>query len=167
VLFGDYNPNGKLPFTYPRTPNSYITYDHKLFEVEDTAFGNAGFSPQFQFGSGLSYTTFGYGDLKLSQKTIPATGEITVTVTVTNTGRRAGKETAILYVRDVVASLSPPGKRVRRFAKIYLEPGQSKNLSFTLNKTDLSFIGTDNKPVIEPGDFDVMIGGLSGSFSVK
>jgi beta-glucosidase len=167
VLFGDYNPNGKLPFTYPRTPNSYITYDHKIFEVEETAFGNAAFSPQFEFGRGLSYTTFAYSDLKLSQNTIPMSGEVTATVTVTNTGQHAGKETAILYLRDVVASLSPAGRRVKRFAKVYLDPGQSKTLSFTLNHDDLSFIGTDNKPVVEPGDFDVMIGGLTGRFKVQ
>ncbi|MEP6848156.1 MAG: glycoside hydrolase family 3 N-terminal domain-containing protein [Acidobacteriota bacterium] len=166
VLFGDYNPNGKLPFTYPRTPNSYIAYDHKIFEVEETGFGNAAFSPQFEFGSGLSYTTFAYRDLKLSQNAIPMNGEVTATVTVTNTGKRPGKETAILYLRDEVATLSPAGKRVKRFAKVYLEPGESKTLSFTLDHDDLSFINTDNTPIVEPGDFDVMIGGLTAKFTV-
>ena len=71
VLFGDYNPNGKLPFTYPRTPNSYITYDHKLFETEETGFGNEAFAPQFEFGSGLSYTTFTYSNLQVSPKSVP------------------------------------------------------------------------------------------------
>ena len=68
VLFGDFNPSGKLPFTYPRTPNGLITYDHKAFETEDTAFGNMAFTPQFEFGQGLSYTTFGYSDLRLGQR---------------------------------------------------------------------------------------------------
>jgi beta-glucosidase len=89
-----------------------------------------------------------------------------VQVTVTNSGRRAGKETVILYVRDVVASLTPAGKRVRRFAKVYLEPGQSRTLSFTLRREDLSFIGSDNKPTIEPGDFDVMVGNLTDKFTL-
>ena len=167
VLFGDYNPNGKLPFTYPRSPNNYLTYDHKLFEVEDTAFGNVATNPQFDFGTGLSYTNYAYSDLKLSAKSIPMNGEITVSVKVTNTGGRAGKETAILYLRDEVASLAPNGKRVKRFAKIYLDAGQSKTLTFKLNKEDLSFIGINNKPVVEAGDFTVMVGGLSDKFTLK
>jgi beta-glucosidase len=169
VLFGDYNPSGKLPFTYPRTPNALLTYDHKLFETEDTAFGNVAFRPQFDFGHGLSYTSFAYSNLQLSRKTIPAGGggDVGVSVTVTNSGRRAGKEVIHLYVRDVVASLTPPGKRLKRFAKIHLEPGQSRTLSFTLNREDLSFIGADNKPTIEPGDFEVMVGGLKDKFTLQ
>ncbi len=167
VLFGDYNPNGKLPFTYSRHPNNYLTYDHKLFEVEETAFGNVATSPQFDFGTGLSYTTYAYSDLKLSAKSIPMNGEVTVSVKVTNTGARAGKETAILYVRDEVATLSPPGKRVKRFAKIYLDAGQSKTLTFKLNKEDLSYIGTNNKSVVEAGDFTLMVGGLSDKFTLR
>jgi beta-glucosidase len=167
VLFGDFNPSGKLPFTYPRTPNGLITYDHKPFETEATAFGNMAFKPQFEFGQGLSYTTFAYSDLRLSQKTITGSADLSVSVTVANSGRRAGKEVVQLYVGDLVASLSPPGKRLKRFAKIYLEPGQSRTLSFTLHKDDLSFIGADNKPVVEPGEFEVMIGGLKDKFELK
>jgi beta-glucosidase len=167
VLFGDYNPGGKLPFTYPRTPNSYLTYDHKLFETEETGFGNTAFGPQFDFGSGLSFTTFKYSDLKLSSKEVPANGQVNVTVTVTNSGQRAGNETVILYLRDEVATLRPPGKRVKRFAKIYLEPGKSRALGFTLRRDDLSFIGSDNKPMVEPGDFTVMVGGLSDKFTLR
>ena len=167
VLFGDYNPNGKLPFTYPRNPNNLITYDHKLFETEDTAFGNVANKPQFEFGTGLSYTTFAYSNLKLSQTSIPMNGEITVSVDVKNTGQRAGKETTILYLRDEVATISPAGKRVKRFAKIYLEPGQSRTLTFKLNREDFSFIGADNKPTVEAGDFTVLVGNLSGKFTLK
>ena len=167
VLFGDYNPGGKLPFTYPRTPNGLITYDHKRFETEDTAFGNMAFKPQFEFGDGLSYTTFAYSDLQLSKKTITGNDELSVSVKVTNTGRRAGKEVTLVYVSDLVASLSPPGKRLKRFAKVYLEPGQSRTLIFKLRQDDLSFIGADNKPVVEPGDFEILIGGLSDKFNLK
>jgi beta-glucosidase len=92
---------------------------------------------------------------------------VKIDVTVTNKGQRAGKETVILYVRDLVASLSPPGKRVRRFAKIALDPGQSRTLTFTLRPDDLSFIGLNNKPVIEPGDFEVLVGGLTGKFTIQ
>ncbi|HEX6047415.1 MAG TPA: glycoside hydrolase family 3 N-terminal domain-containing protein [Pyrinomonadaceae bacterium] len=167
VLFGDYNPNGKLPFTYPRTPNGLINYDHKPFETENTAFGNMAFNPQFAFGEGLSYTTFAYSDLRLSKPTITSNEELTVNVTVTNTGNRAGKEAVLVYVGDLVASLSPPIKRLRRFAKVSLEPGQKRTLTFKLRRDDLSFIGADNKPVAEPGEFDVMVGGLTQRFTLK
>ena len=90
-----------------------------------------------------------------------------VSVTVTNGGRRAGKEVVQLYVSDLVASLSPAGKRLKRFAKIYLEPGQSRTLTFKLRPDDLSFIGANNKPVIEPGEFEVMIAGLKDKFELK
>lgn len=167
VLFGDVNPSGKLPFTYPRTPNGLINYDHKPFETEDTAFGNMAFKPQFQFGEGLSYTTFAYSNLRLGKQTISANEELAVSVTVTNSGRRAGQEVVLLYVSDMVASISPPNKRLRRFAKISLDPGQSRTLTFKLRRDDLSFIGADNKSVVEPGEFDVKIGGLTQRFTLK
>ena len=167
VLFGDVNPSGKLPFTYPRTPNGLINYDHKPFETENTAFGNMAFNPQFGFGEGLSYTNFTYSDLRLGNQTISANEELPVSVTVTNSGQRAGKEVVLLYVSDLVASISPPGKRLRRFAKISLNPGQSRTLNFTLRAEDLSFIGADNKRVVEPGEFDIKIAGLSQRFTLK
>jgi beta-glucosidase len=167
VLFGDVNPSGKLPFTYPRTPNGLINYDHKPFETENTAFGNMAFNPQFQFGDGLSYTNFTYSDLRLGKQTISANAELPVSVTVTNSGQRAGKEVVLLYVSDLVASISPPGKRLRRFAKISLNPGQSRTLNFTLRAEDLSFIGADNKRVVEPGEFDIKIANLSQRFTLK
>lgn len=167
VLFGDYNPNGKLPYSYPRTPNGLITYDHKLFETENTSYGNTSFSPQFEFGSGLSYTTFGYSNLQVTPNTARTSGQVRVSFTVTNKGQRADKEAVIVYVRELVASLSPPGKRVRRFAKISLEPGQSRVLTFTLRPDDLSFIGIANKPVIEAGEFEVLVGGLTEKFTLQ
>ena len=166
VLFGDYTPSGKLPFTYPRTANGFITYDHKLFETEETSFGNTAFKPQFEFGHGLSYTTFSYSNLRLAQKTIPMNGQMNVSVTVTNTGQRAAKETVILYLRDIVATVAPPGKRVKRFAKIYLEPSQSRTLTFTLRPDDFSFIGPDGKSTVEPGDFEVIAGNLNEKFTL-
>jgi len=167
VLFGDYNPNGKLPFSYPRNPNNLILYDHKLFETEETPFGNTANRPQFEFGTGLSYTTYAYSNLRMNQVSIPMNGEISVSVDVRNTGARAGKETVILYLRDEVATLSPAGKRVKRFAKIALESNQSKTLTFKLNRDDFSFINTDNKPTVEAGDFTVMVGNQSGKFTLK
>jgi beta-glucosidase len=167
VLFGDVNPSGKLPFTYPRTPNGLINYDHKPFETEDTAFGNMAFKPQFAFGEGLSYTTFAYKDLRLDKQTISGNDELGVSVTVTNTGGRAGKEAVLVYLSDLVASISPPNRRLRRFAKVNLEPNQSRTLTFKIRRDDLSFIGADNKPTIEPGEFEVKIGGLSQRFTLR
>jgi len=165
VLFGDFNPCGKLPFTYPRAPNALLTYDRKAFE--DEGFDSAGIRSQFDFGEGLSYTTFSYKDLRLSARTIGKDDQLSVSITVTNSGRRAGKEVVQLYVSDLVASLSPPAKRLKRFAKIYLNPGQSRTLTFRLGPDDLSFIGADNKPVIEPGEFQVSVGGLKDKFELK
>jgi len=167
VLFGDVNPSGKLPFTYPRTPNGLVNYDHKPFETENTAFGNLAFKPQFSFGEGLSYTTFAYKDLRIDKQTISPNEELNVSVTVTNTGSRAGKEVVQVYVSDLVASLSPPNRRLRRFAKVNLEPNESRTLTFKLRREDLSFIGADNKPVLEPGEFDVKIANLSQRFTLR
>jgi beta-glucosidase len=165
VLFGDFNPSGRLPFTYPRSPNALLMYDRKAFETE--SFDNAGIKSEFEFGDGLSYTTFSYKDLSIDKKNVTKQEEIAVSVTVTNTGPRAGKEVIQLYVTDLVASLSPPGKRLRRFAKVHLEPGQSRTLTFRLRQEDLSFIDTNNKPVVEPGDFEITVGGLKERFTVK
>jgi beta-glucosidase len=167
VLFGDYNPNGRLPFTYPRHPSYFATYDRPASETDARDFKTSKFYPQFEFGTGLSYTSFEYSNLRLSPSSFGMNGEVTVSVDVKNTGARAGKETVILYLRDEVAALSPAGKRVRRFAKINLEPGQSKRLTFTLDRDDLSYFDTDNRPTVEAGDFTVMIGNLSGKFTLR
>jgi beta-glucosidase len=167
VLFGDYNPGGKLPFTYPRNANALLTYDHKAFENLDTSFGLTAFNPQFTFGHGLSYTTFKYGDLNLSAKTLGERDTLNVNVTVTNAGRRAGEEVVQLYVRDLFASVTPPDRRLRRFAKIHLEAGQSRTLTFELSRDDFAFIGQENRPVVEAGDFDVLVGGLTERFTLS
>jgi len=125
------------------------------------------FQPQFEFGSGMSFTSFEYSDLRVSPDAFSAGGIINISLNLRNTGTRAGKETAILYVRDEVATLTPAAKRVRRFAKVDLKPGESKRLEFTLRADDLGYIGLDNKPVIEPGEFTVMIGGRSAKFTLR
>lgn len=166
VLFGDYNPSGRLPFTYPRHPNALLNYDHKSYENQNTTFGLTPFNPQFPFGHGLSYTTFKYDALRLGRRTLGGQDKLTVSVTVTNTGRRAGGEVVQLYLRDLVASVTPPDKRLRRFAKIQLEPGQSRTLAFELERDDLAFIGQDNRPTVEPGEFEVLVGGLAEKFTL-
>ncbi|MFQ5447597.1 MAG: glycoside hydrolase family 3 N-terminal domain-containing protein [Saprospiraceae bacterium] len=166
VLFGDYNPNGKLPFTYPRYAHSLMTYDYKGTDLNSGS-DQPGFNPQWPFGHGLSYTTFNYSDLKLSATKLQlSTSEsLTVEVTVTNTGQREGKEVVQLYVSDKVASITPPVKRLRAFDKVSLQPGESKTVTFTIAPRDLAFVGIGNKWVTEPGDFEVSVGGLKAGFT--
>src|SRR5882672_2130011 len=167
ILFGDVNPSGKLPVTYPRWPNRLFTYDHKVFEGEDNGEGKAQGAPQFEFGSGLSYTSFSYSQLHVAQATPSGNRAIQVEVTVKNAGDRAGKEVVQLYLSKRFSSVTPPLKRLKRFAKVSLQSGESRQLSFELTPDDLSFIGLDNKRVVEPGVFDVMVGGLQQSFEWK
>lgn len=165
VLFGDVNPSGKLPITYPRQSNALLTYDHKAFEETDTSFGLTAFKPQFEFGFGLSYTTFEYSSLTASA----ANGAfpIDVSVTLRNTGSRAGAEAVEVFVSQKAASITPPVKRLRRFVKVALDPGASTQLHFTLTRSDLSYIGTAGKPVSDPGLFTVMIGPLRQDVTIR
>lgn len=167
ILFGDVNPSGKLPITYPRWANRLFTYDHKVFSGEDSGEGKLLGTPQFEFGSGLSYTSFSYSDLHVSPATASGNQTIRVDVAVKNSGERAGKEVVQLYLNERFASVTPPLKRLKRFAKVSLQPGESRQISFELTADDLSFIGADNKRVIEPGIFDVRVGGLRQSFEWK
>jgi beta-glucosidase len=167
VLFGDVNPSGKLPITYPRHPHALRTYDHKAFEEQDTSFGLKGFQPLFEFGFGLSYTTFEYSGLKVEPAAGTADRGVTVSFTVRNTGSRAGKEVVLLFISDHVATVTPPVKRLRRFEKIALEPGASRAMQFKLTREDLGHIGADFKPVVEPGAFSALVGGLKADFTIK
>jgi beta-glucosidase len=167
VLFGDVNPSGKLPITYPRSPNRLFTYDHKVLEGGDSGEGKVMATPQFEFGSGLSYTTFSYFDLHVSPPTATGNQAVRVEVTVKNTGSREGKEVVQLYLNERFASVTPPLKRLKRFAKVLLGTSESRKITFELTSDDLSFIGADNKRVVEPGVFDVRIGGLQQAFEYK
>lgn len=162
VLFGDFNPGGRLPITYPKYPNDFTLYDHKLSENSNP---NCTYDPQWPFGYGLSYTTFDYSGLQTDKKIMHPGGEITVYVTITNTGKRAGLETVQMYIRDCYASVTPSVKRLKGFEKIDLNPGESRCVIFTINEEMLSFIGRNNRPVVEPGEFKIFIGGLEGSFN--
>jgi beta-glucosidase len=164
VLFGDANPSGKLPVTYPRYPNDLVLYDHAF--AENTG-GTNTYNPQWPFGFGLSYTTFAYSDLQLDKSELARGDHLTASVTVTNTGKITGKETVQLYLSDLVASLTPPNKRLKGFAKVELAPGESKSISFDLGEGEMSFIGLDGKPVAEPGEFKVAVAGLSQNFILK
>lgn len=166
VLAGKINPSGKLPYTYPRTTNSLVNYYHKYTETlkfDETA----GYNPQWEFGYGLSYTQFTYSNLKLSNTTLTNSKAIDVSIDVTNAGKVAGKETVLLYVSDEVASITPEVKRLRAFEKISLQPGQTKTVSFTIDKEKLSFINAQLQRVTEPGDFSISVGGLNAAFKYE
>ncbi|WP_442588403.1 glycoside hydrolase family 3 N-terminal domain-containing protein [Pedobacter sp. AW31-3R] len=170
VLFGDYNPNGRLPFSYPRSSGEIVLYDRKPAEDIREVFNDdihTGYHPLFAFGAGLSYTTFSYSDLKLSTGVLQGDGTMQVSVVVTNTGKVDGKHTVELYTRDLYASLSPDMRRLRAFQKIDLKAGESKTVSFSLNKNDLAFVNNELKTVTEAGDFKVMVGDLTGDFQYK
>ena len=161
IISGEYNPNGKLPFTYPRFANDLMTYDYKGTDKQAADFSTNAFNPQWKFGHGLGYTSFAYKNLKTKNL---GNGKYTVSVEVTNTGNRKGMETIQLFVHDKVASITPPVKRLRGFYKIELNAGETKSHSFSLTSDDLKFVGIDNKWVVEPGEFEVMIGTLKEVF---
>jgi beta-glucosidase len=164
VLFGDVNPSGKLPLTYPRHPNALLTYDHKVSEDDEQSIGSDAFRPQFEFGSGLSYTAFQYSNLSVSPTVADSNTEVNVSVRVENTGKRAGKEVVQLYLSDLVAPMTPPRKKLMRFAKILLEPAAHQVLSFKLTSEDASFIGPDKRPVRGSGEYEITISNLRARF---
>jgi beta-glucosidase len=160
VLTGTVNPSGRLPITYPRDPNGLRTYDHKAFEEQDTSFGGKAFQPQFEFGFGLSYTSFEYSGLSVT----PAAGALAaptdVSVTVRNVGSQPGAEVVQLYLAQKSASVTPPVKRLKRFVKVPLGGGESRTITFHLTRDDLTFVGRDGKRVAEPGSYTVLVGTL-------
>jgi len=163
ILFGDTNPSGKLPITYPRYANAIFHYYRKYSE-DDNMGAIDGYNPQFKFGFGLSYTHFTYSNLQLSTDTLRGNQDLTIQVNVTNSGQRAGKEVVELYTGELYASISPEVKRLRRFRKIDLLPGQTRVITFHIGQSDLSFIGQNNRPVTETGSFRVETGNLSKMF---
>jgi beta-glucosidase len=160
VLFADFNPCGKLPVTYPRFANALQCYDYKYSEITPPN----SYNPQFPFGHGLSYTSYEYSDLYLDKKELSKDQTLTMRVTVRNTGKRAGKEVVHLYVSDLVRSITPPVQQLKGFQGIYLQPGESGIIEFVLTANDLSFINSENKRTVEPGEFKITIGKLSDKF---
>lgn len=169
VLFGTVNPSGRLPFTYPRAVNELIPYDHRLSEDLNQGYDrhSGGFNPQFQFGDGLSYTSFKYSDLRVGEPVLGPGQSLHVSVTVTNTGKRAGEDAVLLFTRQRYASITPPVRRLRAFERVALEPGESRTLHFTVSRDELAFVGQDGKAKLESGTFDAMVGSLSTSFGVR
>jgi len=177
VLYGDYNPAGKLPITFPRAvgqiPISYQQYNTgrpvtKPGEIRyKSAYLDAPNTPRYAFGHGLSYTTFRYDNLQISQPTMTASQPVRVQFRVTNTGIRAGEEVAQLYLRDVVASVARPLKELKDFQKLSLKPGESRTVTFTLDQNKLAFYNPQLVWAAEPGDFQLFIGSASDDIRLE
>jgi len=162
ILYGDVNPSGRLPYTYPQYPNALFTYYHKPSESRSTTEGvynyDADYNPQYVFGQGLSYTTFTYSDIKLSSKVLKAGEKLTVAVDITNSGKVNGKESVLLYASQLVSSpISPDAKRLRAFDKIDLKAGETRTVTFHISPEDLALVMPDLKKVTEPGEFTIQI----------
>ncbi len=173
ILYGDVNPSGRLPYNYPRYPNSLEKYNRKYTESisegeqNDDAKYEKSYSPQYEFGTGLSYTTFSYSNLKIDNTEINNTDEINVSVDVTNSGKKAGKETVLLYLNDNFASITPEVKALKRFDKISLAPNETKTVKFTLKQKDLQFVNDDLKWISEKGTFTIQVSNLKKDFLLK
>jgi beta-glucosidase len=179
VLFGDVNPSGKLPVTFPRhVGQSPLYYNHKTTGRPPTdqkytsKYLDVPVTPLYPFGYGLSYTNFKLSDLRLSAPSIAPTANITARVTVENTGRLAGDEIVQLYIRDVAASVTRPVRELKGFQRVTLSPGERKQIEFTLTPAELGFYDRAMKFVVEPGAFKVYVGsnsvdGLEAGFEVS
>jgi beta-glucosidase len=168
VLFGDFNPEGKLPVTYPKYPNNLINYDHKYADRFDHEFGyTKGYNPQYPFGFGLSYTSFNYSNLTVNKKYFGFNDTVLINVDVENTGKIEGKEVVQLYIRDMYAKIIPPYRRLRGFEKINLKPGEKKTVTFVLSINDIKYVDANNKWTTDEGEFKVYIDKLENSFFLK
>lgn len=166
VLFGDYNPGGRLPISVPRSVGQIpINYNRKPASHRDYVFTKG--TPLFPFGHGLSYTTFQYGDLEISPDKIEPAGQVTIGLKVKNTGDREGDEVVQLYIRDVMASVTRPVKELKGFKRINLKPGEERRVVFKLSADQLAFYDRSVKLVVEPGTFEVMIGSSSEEIRLK
>ena len=171
TLFGDNNPGGKLPASFPRTTGQVpVSYDHLPSGrpadpdlSKDTArYMDQPITPLYAFGHGLSYTRFSFGEPSVDRSSIPANGgEVTIALDVTNDGARAGDEVVQLYMRDPVASVSRPVQQLRGFRRVTLQPGETKRVSFTLSADQFALWSREGEWVIEPGEIELMVGSAS------
>ena len=169
VLLGDYNPDGKLPYSYPRSMGEMVLYDRKpsedIREIFNADMNFTGYHPLFPFGWGLSYTSFSCQDLRLSTIRLIGAKKLIVTVTIKNTGQKDGKHTVELYTRQHYASITPNMRRLRAFKKIFLKTGEAQTVTFSLDRNDLAFVNAQLKTVTEPGDFDIYVEDQKTTFS--
>ena len=165
LLTGKRNFSGRLPYTYPSEINSLANYDFKKSEEVGTMEGaydyNARITQQWAFGYGKSYTTFEYSNLKVDKQHFTKDDVLQVSVDVKNTGKTAGKESVLLYSSDLVATMTPDGRRLRQFDKVELQPGETRTVTLQLKASDLAFVGYDGRWTLEEGDFDLSIGTLT------
>jgi beta-glucosidase len=174
ILFGDYNPGGKLPITFPRyTGQLPLYYNYKPSGRVDDYVDLRGPQPLFPFGYGLSYTQFRYSNLRINPEKIGIDEDINISFDIENIGKYKGDEVVQLYLHDLFASVARPVKELKRFKRVTLDVGEKRTVSFTLSKEDLEFLDTDMSLTVEPGTFEVLIGSssedirLNGSFEVK
>ena len=173
VLFGDYNPGGKLPITFPRHSGQFpFYYNHSVTKTRANYIDMPG-TPLYEFGYGLSYTKFEYGNLHIDPKETGPEGKIDITLDVKNTGARKGDEVVQLYINDEISSTSKPAKELKGYERIGLEPGEKKTVKFKLLPEDISLFDRNMNFIVEPGTFKVMVGSssedirLKGEFEVK
>ena len=177
VLFGDYNPSAKLPMSFPKSvgqiPIYYSHFNTGRPATNDnnhnynSSYNDESIFPKYEFGYGLSYTSFQYSNLQLSKKKMKANEQIEVSVTITNTGKYDGEEIVQLYLRDKVGSIVRPVKELKDFQKIKLKAGETETIKFIIDKEKLSFYNQQLQWVAEPGDFELMIGASSRDIRLK
>jgi beta-glucosidase len=179
VLFGDVNPSGKLPFTFindvKESPtfgnypgeNLHVKYAEGIY-VGYRYFDKKNITPQYPFGYGLSYTTFEYSNIKVTPAMVSGNAPVQVTLTVKNTGKRAGAEVVQVYVHDVQASVDRPAKELKGFSRVELKPGEAKTVTMSLDRGAMSYYSTEKKDwVAEPGQFEVLVGASSRDIKLK
>lgn len=161
TIFGEHNPSGVLPFSYPKWAGDHIPYDHKASdtfqELQPGVFTTGGYRPQFPFGFGLSYTQFEFSEFQVSQKEFGRDDNLEISITVKNIGRRDGSKAVELYSRDLFASITPSQSRLRGYEKVFLKAGEWKEVRFELSAGDLSFVNAELEQATEPGQFEVWI----------
>jgi len=167
VLFGDYNPAGRLPITFPVFEGQLpLVYNHKPTGRGDD-YNNLTGQPLFPFGYGMSYTSFEYSDLKIQNSSILSSDSTLVTCKITNTGKVAGDEVVQLYLRDELASVARPVTELKGFQRVHLASGESKELSFSITPEMLSMLDINLNKIVEPGDFRIMIGASSKDIRLR
>lgn len=168
VLFGDYNPSGRLPITFPRHSGQLpVYYNHTATKGRRSRYIDMPGTPLWEFGYGLSYTTFEYSNLKINPQEINDAGNVEVSVDVKNTGKRKGDEVVQLYINDIVSSTSRPVKELKGFTKVSLDPGQQKTVTLKLTPEELAMYDRDMNVVVEPGTFEVLVGSSSENIKLK
>jgi beta-glucosidase len=167
LLFGEFNPSGKLTISVAKSVGQQPVFYQQIPGWHGNKTGTYDAAPQYPFGYGLSFTQYRYSDVRVESVDVAPTQPVRGSFRVTNTGDRAGVEIAQLYFNDLYTSLSTPAKQLRRFYRVELEPGESKTIDFELDPHELSFVGRDGRPVLEPGDFELLIGGSSADTDLR